>query len=117
MKQRKFRLNLNIGTVIFGAIFVYLIITFILFLTHRHIEPYQVITGPLSGNETCTALILRDEDVVLSTTSGYVNHFVSNDSKTGKNQLVCAVTSTLVPNEYKTLQASEYEQMRKLIDV
>ncbi len=115
MKQRKFRLNLNIGTVIFGAIFVYLIITFILFLTHRHIETYQVITGPLSGNETCTALILRDEDVVLSTTSGYVNHFVSNDSKTGKNQLVCAVTSTLVPNEYKTLQASEYAQMRKLI--
>ena len=114
MKHPRFRFNLNIGTVIFGAIFIYLIITFFLFISHRHVETYQVIIGPLSGNETTTALILRDEDLCLSTTAGYVNHFVSNGSKTGKGQLVCAVTSDVVPSEYKKLQSSEYAELRKL---
>ena len=115
MAQRKIRGHFNIGILIFGAIFVYLLITLVLFITHRHIETYQVITGPLSGNDTCTALILRDEEVVRSTASGYVNHFISNGSKTGKSQTVCAVTSSPVPNKYKTLQASEYSQLRSLL--
>ncbi len=115
MPKQRTRPNLNIGIVIFGAIFIYLLITLVLFITHRHVETYQVITGPLSGNETCTALILRDEDVVMSRTAGYVNHFISNGSKVGKNQTVCAVTSTLVPNEYKTLKPSDYASLRSLL--
>ena len=115
MPKQKVRPNLNIGIVIFGAIFIYLLITFVLFITHRHVDTYQVITGPLSGNETTTALILRDEDVIMSRTAGYVNHFISNGSKTGKNQAVCAVTGTLIPNEYKTLSASEYANLRTLL--
>ncbi|MBR3397760.1 MAG: hypothetical protein IKG70_07970 [Lachnospiraceae bacterium] len=115
MRDRKFRIHLNIGTIIFGALLLYLLITFILFITHRHIETYQVITGPLAGNDTYTALILRDEDVVTSATSGYINHFISNGSKAGKRQLVCAVTSSLVPNEYKKLSAAEYERLRTIL--
>ena len=115
MRERKFRIHLNIGTIIFGALFIYLLITFVLLITHRHIETYQVITGPLAGNDTCTALILREENVVASATSGYINHFVSNGSKAGKDQLVCAVTSSLVPSEYKNLSAFEYEKLRSLL--
>ncbi len=115
MASKKLRGDINIGIIIFGAIFLYLMITLVLFISHRHVDTFQVVTGPLSGNDTCTALIMRDEEVVLSTTSGYVNHFVYNGSKSGARQPICAVTSTPLPNKYKTLKPAEYAGLRKLL--
>ena len=115
MPRNRIRSHFNIGILIFGAIFIYLLITLILFISHRHVETYQVVTGPLSGNDTCTALILRDEEVVRSASSGYVNHFVSNGSKAAKKQAVCAVTESPLPNKYKSLTPSDYEELRLLL--
>ena len=86
--------SLNIGTVIFGAIFLYLIITVILYLTARHITSYQVISGPLSKNDVYTAMVLRQEEVVTASDSGYVTYFVNDSSKVGKNQTVCGISSS-----------------------
>ena len=78
MKKRRFRIHFNIGTVMFGILFIYLCITLILFATKRHVETWQVISGPLSGNDTYTALIRRNEEVVKSSVEGYVNYFVQD---------------------------------------
>lgn len=40
------KIPLNIGTFIFGALFVYMVITVILYLTADHIQSYQVTAGP-----------------------------------------------------------------------
>ena len=48
--------GLNIGTVMFGAILIYMIFSVILYLTASHMESYQVPSGPLSMNETYTGL-------------------------------------------------------------
>ena len=58
------KIPLNIGTFIFGALFVYMVITVILYLTADHIQSYQVTAGPLSNNKTYTALAIREESVV-----------------------------------------------------
>ena len=71
MKERR-GFNLNIGTVIFGALAVYLIITLFLYLASDRITPYLVTSGTLSRNQTYTALALRTEHVVNSTADGYV---------------------------------------------
>ncbi len=118
-QKRKFSLkriniHMNIGTVIFGIIFIYLIITLILFATKKHIETYQVIAGPLSGNETYTALILRDEEVVSSSSSGYVNYFINESSKAAKNDVVCSVSESKDVNLNKTLDDSDYSELRNL---
>lgn len=39
------KIPLNIGTFIFGALFVYMVITVILYLTADHIQSYQVTAG------------------------------------------------------------------------
>ena len=72
-------ININIGTVIFGALFLYLVITVIIYLTADHISSYQVTSGPLSKNETYTALAMRSEEVVNATTGGYVSYFLAED--------------------------------------
>ena len=77
---RKKHFNINIGTVIFGALFLYLIITVVLYLTAEHISSYQVTSGPLSQNETYTALALRSEEVVDATAGGYVSYYLGDSS-------------------------------------
>lgn len=112
--RKKHRLQFNIGLVIFGAIFIYLIIMMVLYITHRRVDTYQVISGPLTGNDTFTAFIARDEELVLSTGSGYVNHFFSDGSKAGKGQLVCSVSTSTLPLSGKVLTDTDYADFKKL---
>ena len=86
--------NLNIGTVIFGALFVYMIISIVIYATTDHIASYQVLAGALSQNETYTALVMRSEEVVTASADGYVNYFVGDGEKVGKNSTVCSISPT-----------------------
>ena len=53
--------GLNIGTIMFGILFIYMAFSAILYFTTTHIESYQVTSGPLSRNETYTGLAIREE--------------------------------------------------------
>ncbi len=90
-------INFNIGTVIFGALFLYLIITVVIYLTADHITSYQVTRGPLSQNETYNALVLRSEEVVSAGSSGYVNYFVQDSSKVSVGSTVCSISANPLP--------------------
>lgn len=81
----------NIGLLMFGAIFVYLIITFFLYATTKHVTTYVVKSGTISDNETVSALILREEKVVKATGGGYINYFVQDSEKTSNGEEVCSV--------------------------
>ena len=43
-------LTYNIATIMFGALFVYMIVTVILYSTSSHVTSYQVTVGPLTKN-------------------------------------------------------------------
>ena len=90
MKERK-RFNPNIGTVIFGALFIYLIVMIVVYLFTDHVSSYMVTSGALSGNDTYTALALRQEQIVLSPGSGYVNYYILDSAKAGKDSVVCGI--------------------------
>ncbi len=83
---------MNIGTVIFSLIAVYLAATLILYLTATHITSYQVTVGPLSQNETYTAVALREESVVTAAGSGYISYFTGDSSKVAKGGAICCVS-------------------------
>lgn len=84
--------GLNIGTVIYGMVAFYLLVSLIMYLTARHITSYQVKTGPLSQNEVYTSIVLREEQVVNSSGSGYVSYFTGDSSKVAKNGAICCVS-------------------------
>lgn len=84
--------KLNIGTVIYGMIAFYLLVTLVLYLTANHITSYQVKSGPLSQNEVYTSIVLREEEVVNSSGSGYISYFTGDASKVAKNGSICCVS-------------------------
>ena len=90
VKYRRFPL-FNIGTVMFGILFVYMIVCLIMYLTSTHITAYEVTAGPLSGNYRYTALAVKSEKVVTASQSGSVSYYAREGTKVGKGNNVCSV--------------------------
>lgn len=93
-KIRQYRkpLNINLGMVIFGAIFLYIIVCVVsYFLNDKNIKPYTVMTGSLSTNNVFTGIALREETLVNSGYSGYINYYAREGERVGNGQLVCTV--------------------------
>lgn len=85
-------LNVNLGMLVFGVIFVYIAICVLMYLLNdKHIEWYTVQNGSLSQDNVYTGLALREEVVVDSTYSGYVNYYAREGERLGSGQLVCTV--------------------------
>lgn len=79
--QYRKRKQMNIGIVIFGVIFIYLIATIIMYITAPHITVYEVRQGSILKDNAYTGLAIREETVVHTETSGYVNYFAEDTSK------------------------------------
>lgn len=84
---------LNIGTFMFGILFVYMVICLIMYLTSPHVTAYEVTAGPLSGNYKYTALALKSEKVVYSTGSGSIHYYARENSKVGVGNAIYSLGS------------------------
>ncbi len=104
--------GLNIGTVMFGVLFLYMLFSAILYLTSPRIESYQVIAGPLSRNETYTGLAIREETTYKADSNGYVTYFAREGSKINANGAVYGISSTKVPETETSLSQEELSKIR-----
>lgn len=73
--------NVNIGIIIFGIIFVYLLATIVMYITAPHITVYEVRQGSILKDNAYTGLALRKEEVIYADADGYANYYVENNSK------------------------------------
>ena len=80
LKFKKKR-QLNIGIVIFGIIFIYLVATVVMYITAPHITVYEVRQGSILKDNAYTGLAIRDEIVINSTEGGYINYYAHDTSK------------------------------------
>lgn len=112
--KKKHGINFNIGTVIFGALFLYLIITIFIYATTKHISSYMVISGTLSNNESYTALALRTEEVVDASASGYVSYYTQDSARASKNDIVCSIGSSPDSTSKVTLADSDINRVRQM---
>lgn len=110
--QLKNIFGLNIATVAFGVLLLYMIFTAFLLVTSTHIESYQVTTGPLSRNETYTGISLREESVFKAESSGYVNYYAREGSKINANGAVYGLSSGKIAETKSALTADELEKIR-----
>ena len=81
----------NIGTVLFGILFIYMIICVVLYMTSDHITSYEVTEGSLAGNDVYTALALRTEELITAPESGSVTYYAREGSKVGSGGSVCSI--------------------------
>lgn len=94
VKKYKKPLNLNIGMIIFGVIFIYVVICVILYFQTGHIVRYEVREGSLTTDKVYRGIVLRDEAVVYSQAAGYVNYYAREGERVAKNSLVYIVDET-----------------------
>ena len=84
-------INLNIGMIFFAVILLYVIICVFMYFNKKQIYGYEVKSGSLSETNVYEAIALREETVVNSANSGYINYFAKEGERIGAYQLVCTV--------------------------
>ena len=92
VKYRK-RHFVNVGVLIFAAIFIYFLIYTIMFITRDKISVYEVVYGKTaeSANKYYEGLILRDEIVYYAPNAGYLNCYVRENNKVSVDQTVYTI--------------------------
>ena len=112
LKKLKNLFGMNIGTMLFGVLFIYMLFSMILYLTSSNIESYLVIAGPLSRNETYTGLAVREETVHKAETNGYVNYYAREGSKINANGVVYGISSSKKTEGTTELSNEELSSIR-----
>ncbi|MBQ7358701.1 MAG: hypothetical protein IJW63_01245 [Lachnospiraceae bacterium] len=85
---------INIGIVVFVAIFLYMLVYVATYLNHKTIAPYVVQEGFLSTNQIYTGIAIRDEVVINSKDAGYINYYVREDERVAVDALVYTLDGT-----------------------
>ena len=98
---------LNIGTILFGAIFLYMVIAMINYLTATHITSYEVVAGTISGNYHYTALAMKTEQILNADYSGYVQYYARNEARVGAGMTICSIDENATPRSASDIVLTE----------
>ena len=100
IKKYRKPLNLNIGIIIFAAIFIYACFYIATYFNTAHIRPYEVREGSLTSNNLYTGIAIRDEVIVKAEDSGYINYYLKEGGRAANGDLVYSIDETGKLNEY-----------------
>lgn len=92
-KVTQFRkpLNINIGIIIFAVILLYVMYSIFRYATAKHVIGYEVRTGSISANRVYQGLALREEEVVPSEYSGYINYYSPETDRLAAGKLAYTI--------------------------
>lgn len=107
--RKKVNFNINIGTLIFVMIFIYITVYGVLRYTNAsHVSVYEVQQGGLASSNVYRGLILRAEHVYPAEASGTVNYYVRENDRVGVgNQMYSIDESGRMAQWIQDLNAQE----------
>lgn len=110
---------LNIGTIMFGILFIYMLICIIMYFSADRIVAYEVTAGPLSSNYRYTALALKSEEVVYTHEAGPIHYYAREGSRVGVNAGIYSIGSlnyagTSNAKSVDELDAESFSSMRQI---
>ncbi len=85
--------RLNIGMIVFGIIFFYMMYSVYAYVTSTHTSAYEVVHGTIAVNNTYTGLALRSEELIRTDSGGEMNYYRKDASKAGVGDLIYSVDS------------------------
>lgn len=94
LKAYKRKWHVNVGLITFVAIFIYLAVTVIMYLTNPKVSIYEVREGSILRDTAYTGVIIREEKVVKSEKSGYVNLLAPESGKVGAKTKIYTISDT-----------------------
>lgn len=115
INKHKFKWNIDIGIIIFGLIFIYLIANLVIYLTSSHITAYEVREGAIITDTAYTGFAVRSEKVTYASSAGYVNYLLNEGDKAAVGNPVYSITSSkqtkTASQTSKTLTEEEKEEL------
>ncbi len=91
-KRRK---SLSMGVIVFLILFIYIAIKVGLYFAKDQMSVYEVQEGSTSADNQVVGLILRQEELVNSTDSGYITSYQKDGARIAKDMPLFSVNSTL----------------------
>jgi len=83
--------HINFVVVVYVVILIYIISVIYLSLTKEHFSSFYAEYGQILNENNFKGIIIRDEEVIVSTDDGPVNYFIPEGTKVRQNAFVCAV--------------------------
>lgn len=102
IKKFKARKEMNLGIFLFAIVFIYLVVTVIMYFTGDTISVYEVREGSIVNDNSYTGLILRQEETVNAEGDGYISYYQNGNSKVKTGMPVYAIS----PQRLNTESAS-----------
>lgn len=102
--------KINIGTCTFIIIFIYVLIHVILSIPKETLSIYEVQNSYIDTNINTTALIVREETIVNTDSSGYISYYVRDGEKIGKGKTIYTIDET--GSIYKKLKDSASDELK-----
>ena len=84
----------DIGRLIFGVIFLYLLINIFIYMGHDKIQFYEVAEGSIVNDRPYTGLILREEQIYSAENSGYVNYYLREGKRASVGARIYSLDET-----------------------
>lgn len=93
-KGKKWLSFINLGTIVFLVIIIYLTAYVIQYLGKEKLAIYEVSESVITEEISKTGLILREESLITTEEKGYVNYFVKDGSRVKKDGVVYTLDTT-----------------------
>lgn len=106
----------NIGTIIFGIIFVYMLISVFIYMTATHVRSYQVTAGPLTKNTNYTGLAVYSERLFRADAGGYINYYAADNAKIRSGGVVYGISSSRQEAKEQPVSAETLKKIHGNID-
>lgn len=101
------RYGMNMGVVIFIVAFIYLASVVISYFSQKHVAIYEVREGSILKNVSYTGVVMRDEEIIPSDANGYINYFISEESKVGSKTDIYTISPEKVDFENSKAENTE----------
>lgn len=113
----------NIGMVIFFILIIYIAIMIGRSIFKEPVSYSQVESGRIVDSSIFTGIVLRDEEVVMSPATGYLNYYIHDGEMASKNANVCMIdtsgeyTAGVNANSVIQFSRGDYNDIKDIISV
>ena len=102
----------NIGTIVFGILFIYIILSVIMYITAVHVRSYRVTSGPLAKNQTYTGVAVYSEEIVTADATGYIDYYAQDGARIRSGGVIYGVSPDLKAKTPATPDADTLKAIR-----
>ncbi len=88
------KIHITPGMIIFGVIFIYIVICVVMSLNNKNIVAYEVVEGSLSVPNVYEGIAIREEQVFPVNGTGYINYFARESEHVASGDLIYTLDSS-----------------------